>query len=295
MAYARALETVHGATTVGDDCAAIADPSGGYLLFAAEGLLESFVADDPWFAGYSAVMVNISDVCAMGGRPIAVVDVLWTPNHELAYPVWDGMKAASRDYGIPIVGGHTTLTHKGGPVYLATAILGKANALLTSFDAAPHDELVMVVDLDGSYHRDQPFWNASVGKSTARLRDITELLPHIAESRWCRTAKDISNGGIIGTLVMMLECSGVGATLDIDALPMPPGVELEKWLVSFPSFGYVLSVPPENCERVIDLFTRHDLACGVVGKITADRALELRLDGDSCVFWRQGRLTDDDA
>ena len=126
-AYSPALETTFGAAAVGDDCAAIRDPSGGYLLLAAEGLLQRFVADDPWFAGYSAVMVNISDVCAMGGRPIAVVDVMWTPDHEMTRPVWDGMKAAARDYGVPIVGGHTTITRNGGPVYLAASILERTS------------------------------------------------------------------------------------------------------------------------------------------------------------------------
>lgn len=52
---------------VGDDCAAIAD-GDGYLLLAAEGLLPQFLASDPWFAGWSAVMVNVSDIYAMGGH-----------------------------------------------------------------------------------------------------------------------------------------------------------------------------------------------------------------------------------
>src|SRR5580704_12202726 len=73
----RPAQALSGALRVGDDCAAI--PEGdGFLLFAAEGMLESFVADDPWFAGYCAVMVNLSDIAAMGGRSLAVVDILWT-------------------------------------------------------------------------------------------------------------------------------------------------------------------------------------------------------------------------
>ena len=56
------------AVPVGDDCAAIPD-GDGYLLFAIEGFMNEFVAGDPWFAGWCGVMVNISDVAAMGGRP----------------------------------------------------------------------------------------------------------------------------------------------------------------------------------------------------------------------------------
>ena len=61
---------------VGDDCAAIPD-GDGFLLLAIEGFMNEFVAGDPWFAGWCGVMVNVSDVAAMGGRPIAVVDAVW--------------------------------------------------------------------------------------------------------------------------------------------------------------------------------------------------------------------------
>ncbi|WP_084673843.1 AIR synthase related protein [Methylobacterium sp. WSM2598] len=57
---------------VGDDCAAI--PVGdGHLLLAAAGGHDGVVASDPYFAGYCGVMVNLGDVAAMGGRPLAVV------------------------------------------------------------------------------------------------------------------------------------------------------------------------------------------------------------------------------
>src|SRR6218665_2287625 len=58
---------------VGDDCAAIPD-GDGYLLVAMEGFMNEFVAGDPWFAGWCGIMVNLSDIAAMGGRPMAVVD-----------------------------------------------------------------------------------------------------------------------------------------------------------------------------------------------------------------------------
>ena len=71
---------------VGDDCAAIPD-GNGFLLFAIEGFIDSFVAADPWFAGYCGVMVNLSDIAAMGGRPIAVVDALWAAEEAGAVPL----------------------------------------------------------------------------------------------------------------------------------------------------------------------------------------------------------------
>ena len=71
------------AVPVGDDCAAIPD-GDGHLLFAIEGFINAFVAADPWFAGWCGVMVNVSDIAAMGGWPIAVVDAIWAQDETAA-------------------------------------------------------------------------------------------------------------------------------------------------------------------------------------------------------------------
>lgn len=271
-AYAPA-EALAGNVSLGDDCAAIPD-GDQWLLLAAEGMLESFVAADPWFAGYSAVMVNLSDVAAMGGRTIAIVDVLWTPGLARGKTIWEGMTAASRAYGVPIVGGHTTIT-KAGPACLAAAILGRAHRLITSFDAQPGDDLLMAVDLRGAWRGANPFWNASVGVQPDRLRGDLELLPTLASKGLCHAGKDISNGGIIGTLAMLLECSRVGAEVWLDQLPQPPGVDLERWLIAFPSFGFLLSVAPRDTQKVAEHFTARGLACAPIGRITAEPSLML--------------------
>src|ERR1700710_1514776 len=148
------------AVAVGDDCAAIPDPGGdGWLLFAIEGFLDDFVEAMPWFAGYCGVMVNVSDIYAMGGRPIAVVDALWSRGMDPADQVLAGMADASARYGVPIVGGHSN--NRSERPQLAVAILGQATRLLTSFDARPGDRLVMAIDLRGAYQEPHPYWNAS--------------------------------------------------------------------------------------------------------------------------------------
>lgn len=280
-AYAPALEEA-GAIRLGDDCAAVPD-GDGFLLLAAEGMLPSFVAGDPWFAGYSAVMVNISDIAAMGGRPLAIVDVLWSSGAESAEKIWEGMNAAARAYGVPIAGGHTAGSG-GSEAYLAAAILGRAEHLITSFDARPGDDLLMAVDLRGSYRGERPFWNASTGAPPERLRGDIALLPALAAAGLCRAGKDISNGGIIGTLAMLLECSRAGAELRLDWLPRPGGAEIERWLISFPSFGFLLAAPPEQSDAAIAKFTARDIACARVGKIIEERSLVLGLGAERRIF-----------
>lgn len=274
------------AVPVGDDCAAIPDGRGGYLLFAIEGLVEDFIVRMPWFAGYCGVMVNVSDVYAMGGRPTAVVDALWSTGMNPAHDMLRGMAEASARYGVPIVGGHSN--NRSDRPQLAVAILGHARRLLTSFDAKPGDLLLMAADLRGAYEEPFPYWNASTRAPAARLRADLELLPSIAESGLCRAAKDISMAGAVGTAMMLLECSGVGARIDLDAIPRPDGVPLLRWLSSFPSYGFVLSVSPAQAAAVTARFAARDIACAVVGQVDATRQVRLRAGGEEALLWDFG-------
>ena len=224
------------AVGIGDDCAAIPCESGdGHLLFAIEGFIDEFVQAQPWFAGWSGVMVNLSDIAAMGGRPIAVVDALWSRGMAPGAQVLEGLAAASQRYGVPIVGGHSN--HRAERGGLAVAVLGRAKRLLSSFAARPGDVLVMAIDLRGAYEEPNPFWNAATHAPTERLRADLELLPVLADAGLADAAKDISMAGAIGTTLMLLECSQAGAVIDVGAIPRPPGVPLLRWLQTFPSYG----------------------------------------------------------
>lgn len=273
---------------VGDDCAAIAD-GDGHLLFAIEGFVDDFVEKMPWFAGYCGVMVNASDIYAMGGRPLAVVDALWGEGAVQCAPVLDGMAEASRRYCIPIVGGHSN--QRSARAQLAVAIVGRAKKLLTSFDARPGDVLVMALDLRGQWHDPYPYWDASTRAPAERLRADLELLPRIAEDGLACAAKDISMAGALGTALMLLECSGCGAAIDPLAVPRPQAIAgddesaLLRWLTAFPSYGFVLSVSPSKVGAVLVRFAERQIAAAVVGDVVAGSVVSLRRGDESAALW----------
>jgi uncharacterized protein len=279
-AYGPALE-VAGDIKIGDDTAAIPD-GDGFLLFAAEGMMESFIELDPWFAGYCAVMVNLSDIAAMGGRPTAIVDILWShPEAPLVQEIWAGMRAASAAYGVPIVGGHTTRFPIERTPLLAAAVIGKAKSLISSFTSQPGDILLTAVDLRASYRGEGTlFWNASVGAPPERLRGDLAILPQLAEAGRLTGGKDISNGGLPGTLAMLLATSRCGAVVNLDALPIPSEVDMKRWLLSFPSYGYLLTAKPEHVEAVTAAFQLRGITCAAMGEITAGDKIEMVWQGE---------------
>jgi AIR synthase-related protein len=278
------------AVPVGDDCAAIPD-SDGHILFAIEGFINAFVAADPWFAGWCGVMVNVSDIAAMGGWPIAVVDAIWAQDETAASAILDGMKAASEAYGTPIVGGHSNL--HTAQSQLAIAILGRAGKrLLTSFDARPGDVLVAAIDHRGAYREPFDNWQAALSAPAERLRGDLALLPEVARRRLAHAAKDISQGGIPGTATMLAECSGVGIDIDVDAIVSPPGVALPRWLNSFPSFGFLLATEQDKAEELLSVFRARDLHAAVIGEIRGGSEVALVSNGRRALLrdWRQERI-----
>lgn len=274
--------TAGGSGMPGDDCAILPD-GDGYLLFAMEGFINGFVEADPWFAGWCGVMVNLSDVLAMGGRPVAVTDAVWAADLAHAEQVLDGMRAASESYGIPIVGGHTNL--RAGQSQLAVSILGRAKALITSFDAVPGDVLIAAIDHRGAYRPPFNNWQAALSAAPERLRSDMELLPLLAEKGLCRAGKDISQGGIAGTALMLAECSGVAIDLDLDRIDPPDGVEAARWMVTFPSFGFLLSVAPDAVDATLAHFRSAGIRAGEIGKVAAGSQLSLSSGGNREILW----------
>ncbi len=272
----------------GDDCAAISQ-GNGYQLLAMEGMLPVFVKQDPWNAGWSAVMANISDIAAMGGRASAVVNSYWHHDRAGSDQILKGIRKACEVFGVILAGGHTSLAATNQPG-LAVAALGFATHLLSCHHVRPGQQLYMAVDVKGQWHGDNPYWNVVTGKSREQIRAMWNLLPELAESGLITAAKDISNGGVLGTLLMMLELNRYGAIINLNEIPRPEGqVDIIRWLKAFQSFGFILSGDPQHTRDVEQHFSVQGIRCKPIGIVTEQPSVVLKyiLDRDEAnlEFW----------
>lgn len=211
-----------------------------------------------------------------------MIDQIWAPSADAAAPLLQGLRDASAAYGIPLVGGHTNLSAPA--LGLAASVYGKAQRLITSFDAAPGDLLIAAMDHRGSYRNFDNFC-AALDAPAERLRGDLMLLPALAEDALVRAGKDISQGGIIGTALMLAECSNTGIEIDLSKINPPIGIEAECWLRSFPSFGFLLSVSPEKADAVCARFASRGIDARAMGCITEGSTVTLRSGDHSAAFW----------
>jgi selenophosphate synthetase-related protein len=266
----------------GDDAAAV--PHGdGFLLLAAEGITQSLVRRNPRLAGRCAVLANINDMYAMGGRPLAVVDVIGAPDDGITAELCRGMQENALRYNVPVVGGHVQRTE--GEAYVAAAVLGVARRCISSFDARPGDRLLLVRRSNGVWLDGMGFWNGTLPEDDADLLPHLELLPSCAEQGLVLAGKDVSMAGISGTALMLAESSGVGVSLDLDRILPPEGVPLAAWLLAFLSYGFLLAVHPARRAETMDLFLAAGLHVAEIGVFHPERRAWLRRGESLCELW----------
>lgn len=183
-------ETVIG---FGDDAAVMKD-GDGYLLLSADGMWSRLISAEPYAAGKASVMVSVNDIYAMGGRPIAMVNVIATGNREECRLILEGIKKGCEKFRVPMVGGHVHPNSNGNE--LSVAIIGRAKQLLTSHTAKCGQDIVLAIDLEGRQGcQSVKSWDSNSGKTSEEVLERLEVLPFLAEEGLCETAKDISNGG----------------------------------------------------------------------------------------------------
>ena len=277
----------------GDD-AAVIPWKEGFLLLAADGIMTRLLINEPYAAGKASVMVTVNDIYSMGGRPLAMVNVLASGDEEHRAKVVEGIKKGCEKLKVPMVGGHLHPDAPESSPSLAVAILGHANKLLRSHLAEEENDIILAVDLKGDKGcRSVVSWDANSGKTPEELLHRLETLPLIAERELARAAKDVSNAGILGTISIMMENSSRGAIVELDSIPKPVEIELSDWLVCFQSFGFVLSVPPKNSKAVISVFHEREITAAIIGKVLNEPVLTLKSGLESKVLFdfRKEKIT----
>ena len=269
----------------GDDAAVLADPGGeGHLVMAAEAIWPPFVAAQPRAAGVAGVVTVLNDLAATGARPLALLDCLVSGDRGTAAEVLEGLRAGAALYGVPVVGGHATVDPGASPG-LSTFGVGRARAPLAARNARPGDAVHLAACLEGEMLEgaEGRFFSHLRGPRRGRAAADLALLADAAEAGEAWAARDVSMPGVAGSLLQLCESAGgLGCALDLDALPVPPGVELGEWILAFPSYAFLLVGDTAALAR---RFGAAGLACGRVGTLDASGVLRLAADGREEPVW----------
>ena len=215
-----------------------------------------------------------------------MVDVMSVMEGRISDELLRGLKEGVRKFNVPIVGGHTHPDCHYNAIDVAIVGNVGKDALLRSSTACAGDDIVFVMDLDGFYPQELPYaYVTTMEKSDEIVQAQMEAVAKVGEEHLAHSCKDMSNPGHVGTLGMMLESSGKGATVDITRIPKPADVDDIKWALSYQGCGFVFACPPENSQRIIEIFAEVGCDGAVVGKVDDSKILRLTDGQDSVVLF----------
>jgi thiamine-monophosphate kinase len=253
----------------GDDAAAIAWPGGPPCLMTTDMLMEGtdFVLAEAGArrVGRKAMAVNLSDVAAMAGRPVAALVAVALPRRhgrEIAELIYQGLREVADAFDTSIVGGDTNSWD--GPLVICVTILaepGPAGPILRN-GAKPGDWLLVTGPLGGSilgHHLD----------FTPRVKEAQQLASQVT----VHALIDLSDG-LAGDLRHICEESGCGAVLRADAIPIAEAAlrmedkqsPLHHALGDGEDFELLFAVTPEDGRRLIEVQPIPEITLNAIGE-----------------------------
>jgi thiamine-monophosphate kinase len=279
----------------GDDCALLAPRPGMQLAISCDMLVEgrhflSTVA--PERLGHKALAVNLSDLAACGARPVAYTLALSMPRADADWleGFSRGLHALADAHGCELVGGDTT----AGPLNVCITVFGEtpAGGALLRSGARPGDEVWVSHPLDGGVGDARLALEVFRGRIALegtpfdQVRRAMELpQPRVALGLALRglasAAIDVSDG-LLGDLSHLLRRSGVGAAIDVDAVPrsavlaaQPQAVQRECTLAGGDDYELVFTAPAAAHQQVLEAGRQAGTGVACIGRIDARRDLQL--------------------
>lgn len=266
---------------VGDDCALLRVPPDAELAVTTDTLIAGRhfpTATEPYDIGWKALAVNLSDLAAMGAHPrwFTLCVTLETANQHWLEGFSRGLRDLALREGVSLVGGDTTR----GPLSITITAMGHVprGSGLRRDRAQIGDAVCVTGTLGDAALALRALGVPTLDPSLRQRLDRPE--PRVAAGRVMRdlahAAIDLSDG-LAGDLSHLLSASGVGAVIDLDALPMSDAFAsragpLRHELQTAGGDDYELCVCLPSA-RVEAARAQLDIPLTVIGQITTEPGL----------------------
>ncbi|MFX1372949.1 MAG: AIR synthase-related protein [Promethearchaeota archaeon] len=269
---------------IGEDSAAI-NYNEKLILLTTDRIRTSFIENFPFGAGFSSVLVSVDDIYACGGSPLAASIIISVKESNICNKLLEGICEGSQKFQVPIIRGHTNVNSKY--YELSSTMIGEINKsdYISAGNAQKDDKIILAVDFDGKIGKASKFYyDTTTFKDSETVLKKRRSMNVLAKKQLVNASKDVSNGGIFGTLLQLIKYSNVGANVNINRILIPPILieneyDLETYLQMYLTTSFVLTAPKNNCKEVIKIFNEFGLEAQIIGDIIKEKNLLKINDG----------------
>lgn len=214
---------------LGDDAAILEAPAGEQLVVSTDTSVEDVHFRRRWLTsgeiGYRSAMAALSDLAAMGARPLGMTVALALPRewtHDIG-PLADGIGEAARDAACPIIGGDLS---RAEALHCTFTVLGSTARPVLRSGAKVGDSVYVTGHLGGpgaalralsTGEHPAPLERDRFARPVARVREGAWIAEHGANAMI-----DLSDG-LVSDAEHIATASGVRLTIDLDRLPVLSG------------------------------------------------------------------------
>ena len=264
------------------------------------------VVDDPERYGRIAAANALSDIYAMGARPVTVMNLVGFPpclEQDVLVSILKGGAAKVREAGALVVGGHTVEDDE--PKYgLAVTGLVDPARLVTTVGARPGDQLVLTKPLGtgilATALKGEVLQEADMEDAIRGMETLNRVASEVMLEVGVHACTDITGFGLLGHALELAEASRVGLEIDADALHVYPNVLEMAALGLIPAGSYRNRdhYLPQVVNRdglspeIIDILADPQTSGGLLIAVAATQAFRLlgRLEEKGCGAFPIGRV-----
>ncbi|NOY75641.1 MAG: selenide, water dikinase SelD [Kiritimatiellaeota bacterium] len=247
-----------------DDAAAYDLGNGTSVLSTTDFFMP--IVDDPFTFGRIAATNSLSDIYAMGGKPLMAISIFGWPidklSAEIAGEVIEGGRSVCDDAGIPLAGGHSIDAPE--PIFgLAVTGLVENTKLKRNDTAEVGCELFLTkpvgIGILTTAQKMGVIDDAGIQPAIDAMCALNKIGAEIAEIDGVAAMTDVTGFALLGHLCEMCEGAGVSARLNVDDIPLLP--EVGKYLDmecvpggtyrNFQSYGDKISTITERRKEIL--------------------------------------------
>ena len=258
----------------GDDCAVIA--ANSKLLISTDTSVAGvhfMKSMPPESIAYRSVATAISDIAAMGGKPIAFNLSLVMPNFNSDWmkAFKKGLQKISREFQFPLIGGDLAK----GPLQISVTVLGKPEKKTLFRSNAQSGDILCLSGALGSGYIGLKEYKRS-GEINSKTKPYLFPSAQIAYGRIianiASSAIDISDG-IVQDLSHLISCSGVGCNLDLDQVPVVDKQYKKQCLEFGDDYELLFTVPPKKLLALQTRLNSCKKKCHTIGVMSGKKLI----------------------